>query len=610
MKNLTILLFLFFSAQVFSAEIYVSLKGNDFNSGTRTEPKATLHAAIREARELRRLLKIGRDEPIHILMQGGTYNLYEPVFIRPEDSGTETSPTIIEAVQGEQPVLSGGMKVSGWKKEGKFWTADVPSFNGNRIQFRQFWVNGKKAVRARNVSDFEKMNRIRSNDKKNEILWIPASAVKGLTKAENLELVIHQMWAIANLRVKSITVQSDSAGVRFHNPESRIQFEHPWPQPMVKEGFNSAFYFTNAIELLDEPGEWYHDTKTNKLYYLPHEGEDMRNAETVVPALETLLEITGTLDRPVKHIRFKGISFNYTTWTRPSEKGHVPLQAGMYLIDGYKLRPPGVPGNFNKGIENQGWVGRPPAAVIVQASQYTAFDECRFEHLGSCGLDFLYGTRYDVVNGCLFRDIAGNAMQIGKMSDIGMETHLPYDPSDEREICSHQTISNNYITDVTNNDWGCVAICAGFVRDINIEYNEISEISYTGISLGWGWTKTVNCMQNNRIHGNYIHHYGKHMYDVAGIYTLSVQSKSYITENAVEKIYTPSYVHDPHHWFYLYTDEGSSFFTVKDNWCPEEKFLKNANGPGNEWTNNGPMVADSIRQNAGLQDKYKWIKNL
>ncbi|NDW09706.1 right-handed parallel beta-helix repeat-containing protein [Dysgonomonas sp. 520] len=591
----------------FSAEIYVSPKGNDSNSGTKSEPKATLHSAVREARELRRLLKVEKDEPIRILMQGGVYNLYEPVFIRPEDSGTETSPTIIEAVKGERPVLSGGMQISGWKKEGKFWTADVPSFNGNRIIFRQLWINGKKAVRARNVSDFEKMDRIRSNDKKNEILWIPASAVKGLTKAENLELVIHQMWAIANLRVKSIIVQGDSAGIKFHNPEARIQFEHPWPQPMVKEGLNSAFYFTNAIELLDQPGEWYHDTKTNKLYYLPRNDEDMKTAEAIVPVLETLVEITGTLDRPVKHIQFKGIGFNYTTWTRPSEKGHVPLQAGMYLVDGYKLRPPGVPGNFNKGIENQGWIGRPPAAVMVQAAQFTKFEECRFEHLGSCGLDFLYGTRYDTVNACVFRDIAGNGMQIGKMSDIAMETHLPYDPSDEREICSHQTISNNYITDVTNDDWGCVAICAGFVKDINIEHNEISEISYSGISLGWGWTKTVNCMRNNRVHANYIHHYAKHMYDVAGVYTLSVQSKSSITENVVDHIYSPSYVHDPHHWFYLYTDEGSSFFTVKDNWCPEEKFLQNANGPGNEWLNNGPMVSDSIKNNAGINENYKWI---
>ncbi len=604
------IIFIFFSLSAFSAEIYVSPKGNDQNPGTQISPKATLHGAIREARELRRLLKVGKDEPVRILMAGGIYNLYEPVFIRPEDSGSETSPTIVEAVRGEDVTLSSGIQINGWKKEGKFWVADVPDFNGNRLIFRQLWINGKKAVRARNVSDFEQMDRIRSNDKKNEILWIPASAVKGVMKSESLELVIHQMWAIANLRVKSIIVQGDSAGIKFHNPEARIQFEHPWPQPMVKEGFNSAFYFTNAMELLDEAGEWYHNTKTNKIYYMPRQGEDMNKAEAIIPTLESLIEIIGTPDRPVKHFQFKNINFAYTTWTRPSLMGHVPLQAGMYLLDGYKLRPPGVTGNFNKGIENQGWVGRPPAAVMAQAAQYIKFDQCRFEHLGSCGIDFVDRVQYSQVNGSLFRDIAGNGMQIGRFSEIAMETHLPYDPSDEREICSHITLSNNYITDVTNEDWGCVGIAAGFVKDINISNNEISEVSYTGISLGWGWTKTVNCMRNNVVHANYIHHYGKHMYDVAGVYTLSVQSKSSITENVVNEIYKPSYVHDPHHWFYLYTDEGSSFITVKDNWCPEEKFLQNANGPGNTWENNGPMVSDSIKQKAGLLPEYKWIKDI
>lgn len=608
MRNIFLILLIISSVNIFAADIFVSPQGNDTNRGTKSEPKATLHAAMREARELRRLGKVKVNEPVCIYMAGGTYNIYEPVFIRPEDSGTETSPTIISAIRGEKPIISGGIQIKGWKKEGKYWVAEVPSFNGNRIIFRQLWINGNKAVRARNVDDFDKMDRIIRNDKKNEILWIPAKAVKGLEKTENMELVIHQMWAIANLRIKSIQIQGDSAGIKFHNPEARIQFEHPWPQPMVKEGFNSAFYLTNTIELLDQPGEWFHNTKNNKIYYIPREGENMKIAEAIVPALDNLILISGTLDRPVQNIKFKGIGFEHTTWTRPSEKGHVPLQAGMYLLDGYKLNIPGVPGNLNKGIENQGWIGRPPAAVMVEAAEYISFESCSFEHLGSCGIDFLYGTQFDTVNGCLFRDIAGNGMQIGKMSDIGMETHLPYDPTDMREICSHQTITNNYITDVTNEDWGCVAICAGFVRDINIAHNEISEISYTGISLGWGWTKTVNCMRNNRIHANYIHHYGKHMYDVAGIYTLSVQSKSYITENRVETIYSPSYVHDPHHWFYLYTDEGSSFIEVKNNWTPEEKFLQNANGPGNTWENNGPMVSDSIKQNAGIKKEYQWIK--
>lgn len=608
-KHISFLVFIFASLQSFGADIYVSPKGKDSNDGTKSMPKATLHNALREARNMRRLGKIKKNESLYIWISGGTYSLYEPVFIRPEDSGTEESPTIIQAMNGEEPILSGGINITYWKKEGKYWTANVPSFNGTPLLFRQLWINGKKATRARNVSDFEKMDRIRSNDKVNEILWVPASAVKNVMKSESLELVIHQMWAIANLRVKSITIQGDSAGIKFHNPEARIQFEHPWPQPMIKKGFNSAFYLTNAIELLDEPGEWYHDRAKNKIYYMARTGEDMTTAEAIVPAVETLINICGTLDNPVQHIYMKGLSFKNTTWTRPSEKGHVPLQAGMYLIDAYKLRPPGVPGNFNKGIENQGWIGRPPAALQLKNTNYIGIENCRFEQLGSCGVDILPGSKYSTIEGCLFRDIAGNGIQIGEFAEEAFETHLPYDPKDERLLCSHQRIANNLITDVTNEDWGCLGIAAGFVRDITIEHNEISEISYSGINLGWGWTKTVNSMRNNLIHANYIHHYGKHMYDVAGIYTLSVQSKSTISENVVDSIYVPSYVHDPDHWFYLYTDEGSSFITVKDNWTPSEKFLQNANGPGNIWENNGSMVADSIKQRAGLEPKYKHLLN-
>ena len=108
-------------------------------------------------------------------------------------------------------------------------------------------------------------------------------------------------------------------------------------------------------------------------------------------------------------------------------------------------------------------------------------------------------------------------------------------------------------------------------------------------------------MHDNRVEGNLIHHYAKHMYDVAGIYTLGNQPGTLIEGNVVRDIYTPGYAHDPHHWFYLYTDEGSSNITLRNNWTPEEKYLQNANGPGNLWEHNGPMVDDSIRQRAGIR---------
>ena len=600
-----------------AGEIWISPKGSDFNDGTRQSPKATLTSALRQAREWRRTEDNRIQGGITIYMEGGTYAFYEPVFIRPEDSGTKESPTIIHSVGDEKVILSGGISINGWKKQGKVWVADVPVFNGRPLDFRQLWVNGKKAVRARDVEDFEKMNRICSVDEKNEILYVPAVSIrrlidnKGNLKAKYAEMVLHQMWCVANLRIRSVEVQGDSAAIRFHQPESRIQFEHPWPRPMVTtDGHNSAFYLTNARELQDVPGEWYHDMDARKVYYYPREGEKMQEAEVIVPAVETLVRVEGTLDRPVCHIRFEKITFSYTTWMRPSEKGHVPLQAGMYLTDGYRIDPKMQRNYLNHPLDNQGWLGRPAAAVRVVAARQIDFERCRFEHLGSTGLDYEEAVQGGVVRGCLFLDIAGNGLLVGSFSPAAHETHLPYDPADRREVCTQQQINNCYFTEIGNEDWGCLAIAAGYVGDVNIEHNEISEVPYSGISLGWGWTQTVNCMRNNRVHANLIHHYAKHMYDVAGIYTLGSQPKSYVTENCVHSIYKPGYVHDPNHWFYLYTDEGSSFITVRDNWTEGEKYLQNANGPGNVWENNGPKVDSVIRERAGLEAGYKDLLNI
>ena len=600
-----------------AGEIWISPKGSDFNDGTRQSPKATLTSALRQAREWRRTEDNRIQGGITIYMEGGTYAFHEPVFIRPEDSGTKESPTIIRSVGDEKVILSGGISIKGWKKQGKVWVADVPAFNGRPLDFRQLWVNGKKAVRARDVEDFEKMNRICSVDEKNEILYVPAVSIrrlidnKGNLKAKYAEMVLHQMWCVANLRIRSVEVQGDSAAIRFHQPESRIQFEHPWPRPMVTtDGHNSAFYLTNARELQDVPGEWYHDIDARKVYYYPREGEKMQEAEVIVPAVETLVRVEGTLDRPVCHIRFEKITFSYTTWMRPSEKGHVPLQAGMYLTDGYRIDPKMQRNYLNHPLDNQGWLGRPAAAVRVVAARQIDFERCRFEHLGSTGLDYEEAVQGGVVRGCLFRDIAGNGLLVGSFSPAAHETHLPYNPADRREVCTQQQINNCYFTEIGNEDWGCLAIAAGYVGDVNIEHNEISEVPYSGISLGWGWTQTVNCMRNNRVHANLIHHYAKHMYDVAGIYTLGSQPKSYVTENCVHSIYKPGYVHDPNHWFYLYTDEGSSFITVRDNWTEGEKYLQNANGPGNVWENNGPKVDSVIRERAGVEAAYKDLLNI
>ena len=552
----------------------------------RITPDSSLTDAVRKAREMRRL---GKATEVTIFLQAGTYYLYEPLRLRPEDSGL--------TIEGKDAVISGGMKITGWKRQGKMVVADVPDFNGRPVDFRQLWVNGQKAVRARDVSDFEQMNRIRTYDKKNHVLWVPRKAVEKILKAPYAEMVLHEMWCTSNLRIKSITPQGDSAAVRFHQPEARLQFEHPWPSPMTPDTKHpSPFYLTNAKELVDEPGEWYHDIREHKVYYMPRAGENIR--EAIVPILETLVEFIGTAEHPVRNITMKGIRFSHATWMRPSEKGHVPLQAGMYLMEAYKLRPQ-IDRPNNHKLDNQGWLGRADAAVELRYTEDCNFDGCRFEHLGGSGLDYVIACRRGTTTKCTFTDIAMNGYVCGSFSPEGLETHLPYQPTDFREVCTGQTVEQSEFYDISNEDWGCVAICAGYVSGITIDHNTIHDVSYTGISLGWGWNRDLVCMKDNKVHANLIYNYANHMYDCAGIYTLGNQPGTLISENVVRDIATPSYVHDPNHWFYLYTDEGSSNFTLRDNWTPTEKFLKNANGPGNVWENNGPQVNNQIKDNAG-----------
>ncbi len=593
-------------------EVYVSPSGNDRNPGTTPEaPKQTLNAALRQAREMRRLGEYDPDQALRIILQEGTYPQYEPLFIRPEDSGTPHAPTLITGVAGKEVVISGGVEIKNWKKgKGNTWVADVPAFNGRPLDFRQVWVNGKKAVRCRDVEDFNQMHRILDSDPVNRILWVPADAVKKVVGAPYAELVIHQMWCIANLRIRSIETEGDRAAVRFHDPESRIQFEHPWPHPVLDEGRESPFYLTGAPGLLDRPGEWYHDIDAQKLWYIPRPGEDMGTARIVVPAIETLVQVEGTPDRPVAHITFENIHFRHATWMRPSLKGHVPLQAGMYLTDGYQISPLMERPDNNHPLDNQDWIGRPGAAVTVSNGAAIHFTGCYFEQLGSTALDYITGCQGGSVTGSTFRDIAGTGIMIGSFSPPAHETHFPYNPADNREVCKDQYLADNLLTDIGNEDWGCCAILAGYVSGVHIEHNEIYDVPYSGISVGWGWTKSRHATGYNRIHANYVHRFARHMYAVGGLYLMGAQPGTIVTENRVEGVGSPPYAFDPDYWFYIYGDEGTSYVTVKDNWTEAIKYGKNSNGPS-LWENNGPQVSETIKEKAGrrINQSYKQTKS-
>ena len=354
---LSFIIFLGWFPLLFAGEIYVSLQGNDKNPGTKEAPFNTLNRAIKQAREWRRLNWPEVAGGIYIRLEEGVYAQRNSLFLRPEDSGTPDSPTVICAVDGAHPVISGGVAVTGWKRgcnhpavpeklKQKIWSAEVPLIGNRRVETRQMWVNGHKVQRAAQFPDGG-LERMIDFNPEEQTITIPVSQSvnpERLQNAGQLEMIVHQRWAIAILRVKSIDAKDGQAVVRFHEPESHLEFAHPWPQPVIGgEKGNSSFCLINALELLDQPGEWFQEYHYGTIYYYPQASENMETAEVIIPTLETLVTIDGTLSRPVKHIQFNGITFAHTSWMRPSFQGHVTLQGGFPLLDAYKLQEPGLP---------------------------------------------------------------------------------------------------------------------------------------------------------------------------------------------------------------------------------------------------------------------------
>jgi len=376
-----------------------------------------------------------------------------------------------------------------------------------------------------------------------------------------------------------------------------LEFAHPWPQPVIDgEKGNSSFCLVNALELLDQPGEWYQDYPSGRIYYYPRPHEDMTKAQVIIPALETLLTISGTLERPVRNIRFQNISFEHTSWMRPSYQGHVTLQGGFHLLDAYKLQIPGLPEKAE--LENQAWIGRPEAAIQVKCGSHIDFDHCTFQHLAATGVDYERAVSNSVIENCLFTDIGGTGLLVGTFPDEGFETHVPYKPFHEQELCTGITIRNNLIEEVTNEDWGSVGIGAGYVKNIHIVHNEVCHVNYSGICVGWGWTLLESGMSGNRIEANYVHHFARRLYDAGGLYTLSNQPGSVMRNNRIEHLIDAPYATNDRA-FYIYFDEATDGYTVENNWCPSERFDSNRPGPHNVWKKNGPQVDESIKQKAG-----------
>ena len=187
MKQILTIFLLFACLRSNAGEIIVNEQGN-------------IHEALRKAREWRRTNDPRCKGGITITLEEGHYYMNEPLFLRPEDSGTKESPLVIRGSGKHQSVICGDPR----QKHTQIWPLKEPSDSFPTKEHD----DGLPKKGMERMIDFNPANRT---------ITIPTPP-QNVLQTKNLEMVHHQRWSIAILRVKEMKVEGDKTIVSFMEP--------------------------------------------------------------------------------------------------------------------------------------------------------------------------------------------------------------------------------------------------------------------------------------------------------------------------------------------------------------------------------------------------------
>src|ERR1019366_9524912 len=294
---------------------FVATNGNDQWSGRLPAPNrkgtdgpfATLPCALKTIRELRQQHDSAAGRPsLTVFVGGGLYCAEAPIVLTPEDSDL-----VLAAYPGQETVLSGGRPITGWKEvtvQGKLlWAADIPSVRDGKWYFRELWVNGQRATRARHpnrgyLAITGLPDKAADGTQGHTRFQFREGDLKSWDTITNAEVVAMTRWVESRLPVTGVDEQQ-----HIVNLGKRSVFE-------LAPG--DLYYAEGAFEFLDEPGEWYLDAATGTLYYLPRPGERLADIQAVSPALLQVVRFEGRPEAGqfIERLVLRGLTFSHTEW--------------------------------------------------------------------------------------------------------------------------------------------------------------------------------------------------------------------------------------------------------------------------------------------------------
>lgn len=498
-------------------ELWVAPDGDDANPGTERAPLRTL-ARARDA------IRAGPAGRAIVTLSGGRYELAETLELSARDQHIT-----FRAAPGETPVVSGGRFVGVWEPAGiGIVTTSFPD------DVRMLWIDGRFAPRARGPAP--RMTRTATGYITDEPLEI---AIPQLVELGFTTTWSHKTCGVAAIEGTAITMEQPCFDLVTRDFGSRA---------------TTPAYLENAIELADEAGEW---VSVGGTIYLR---SPATSTEAIVPVLEQLVVLRGARD-----IRFEGITFADTTFLRPATYGHPDVQANFVMDTRDRDTLVEIDGLY---INDRYAYWKTRGAVVAGGTRDVAFERCTFTRLGGSGLDVERGARNTTIEGNRFVDIAANAIQIG---DVLPDDHHP---ARDDQILRDTRVANNVIRRAGIVFEDSVGIFVGFTQRTVVAHNDIAELPYTGISVGWGWGdldaggnpthpfipwryQAPTIARDNEVVANHVHDIMRTRMDGGGIYTTGAQPGMRIADNHVQGATG---------WFGgVYLDQGSAQIEVTNN---------------------------------------------
>jgi hypothetical protein len=448
--------------------------GNDSNNGSIDTPFKTLLKAKEQAKTI-------QSGNVTIYIRQGEYIFNETLNFTAADNAVGKK-VVYKNYQNEKVVFSGGRSVSDFLL---YQNGIYRTYIGENLNFRQFYVNGKKATRAR-YPNAGQYNTLSAGFQSNT-LSVNTTPIANNFISNETELVVLNEWMNKRLRIASI-----STGTAVINSEEITALTSPQGASIKA---NDKYYLENSYNLIDIPNEWYYNKSQGYLYYKPNTNEVL--TDCIIPNVETLINCYD-----VDNLSFSGVSFMYTNWNRPNFHGHIDIQANL-LVPAVKVTDTQYRFSFRKDYVS--------GAVEFSYCDNFVIDNCNFNNLGGSGVRSSMGGNGITMFANVFTNIAGSAIQIGE--DY-------YKTSDKTKFHKNVNINNNYIEKAASEYFGGAGICVLYIDGLTISNNTLKDLPYSGISAGWGWSSSeaVGEARNYNIKNNRIENVMNELKDGGAIY--------------------------------------------------------------------------------------------